>query len=142
MKKTVLTLSVVLSLTGFAFADDAEKDLKKLVGTWQTVSHTADGKETPADMNKGSTVIIDASGKWQALKDGTVVLKGTVKLDPSKSPKAADWSVDDTDIVAKGIYEVDGDNWKHCFSLTERPKAFESKDGSGATNVVLKRIKK
>jgi hypothetical protein len=45
-------------------------------------------------------------------------------------------------MVAKGIYEVDGDTWKHCFSLTERPTEFGSKEGSGVYYIVLKRVKK
>jgi hypothetical protein len=45
-------------------------------------------------------------------------------------------------MVAKGIYEVDGDTWRHCFSLAERPTEFGSKEGSGVHYVVLKRVKK
>ena len=45
-------------------------------------------------------------------------------------------------MMAKSIYEVDGDTWKHCFSLTERPTEFGSKEGSGVYYVVLKRVKK
>ena len=142
MSKEILSLAVVLAVAGFTAADDAEKDLKKLTGTWQSVSHSADGKKMTDDEIKGMTIVIDAAGKWEALKDGTVALKGTVKLDPSKSPKSADWAIDGTDMVVPGIYEVDGDNWKHCFHLTERPKAFESKENSGVNYVVLKRVKK
>ena len=88
------------------------------------------------------TVVIDASGKWEAFKDGTSLIKGTVKLDPSKKPKTADWAVEGTDIVAKGIYEVDGDKLKHCYSLKDRPTEFASKSGSEVTNAVTKRVKK
>ena len=126
MKKLLLSLAVVLTAAGLRAGDDAEKDLKKLAGTWEEVSHVADGKAMTADELKGTTVVIDASGKWEAFKDGTSILKGTGKLDPAK----------------KAIYEVDGDTWKHCFSLAERPTAFESKEGSGVHYVVLKRVKK
>ena len=142
MTKLLLSLAVVLAAAGLGAGDDAEKDLKKLTGTWEEVSHVADGKAMAADELKGMTVVIDASGKWEAFKDGTSFLKGTSKLDPAKKPKAADWAIDGTDMVAKSIYEVDGDTWKHCFSLTERPTAFESKEGSGVHYVVLKRVKK
>jgi uncharacterized protein (TIGR03067 family) len=142
MKKLMLSLIVVLVAVGLATGDDAEKDLKKLVGTWEEVSHTADGKAKTADELKGHTVVIDASGKWEAFKDGTSVLKGTVKLDPAKKPKAADWTIEGFDMVAKGIYDVDGDTWKHCFSVAERPTEFGSKEGSGVYYIVLKRVKK
>ena len=142
MIRLLLSLAAALMAGGVGIADDTEKDLKKLTGTWEEVSHTANGKAKPADEVNGHTVVIDASGKWEAFKDGTSFLKGTGKLDPAKKPKAADWAIDGSDMVAKGIYEVDGDTWKHCFSLTERPTAFESKEGSGVHYVVLKRVKK
>jgi uncharacterized protein (TIGR03067 family) len=142
MKKLLLSLAVVLTGACVGIADEAEKDLKKLTGTWEEVSHIADGKAKTADEVKGSTVVIDASGKWEYFKDGTSQLKGTVKLDPAKKPKAADWTIEGSDMVAKSIYEVDGDTWKHCFSLTERPTEFGSKEGSGVYYVVLKRVKK
>ena len=142
MTKLLLSLAVVLTAAGLGAGDDAEKDLKKLTGTWEEVSHVADGKAMTADELKGTTVVIEASGKWEAFKDGTSIVKGTGKLDPAKKPKAADWAIEGTDMVAKGIYEVDGDTWKHCFSLADRPTAFESKEGSGVHYVVLKRVKK
>ena len=43
---------------------------------------------------------------------------------------------------ALGIYEVNGDTWKHCFALDKRPTEFGSKEGSGVTYIVLKRVKK
>ena len=142
MTKAVLSLTVMFVATGTLLADDAAKDLKKFVGTWQEVSNISDGKERPADDVKGSTVVIDASGKWEALKDGTVYLKGSVKLDPSKKPRAADWTVEGFDKPVLGIYEVDGDTWKHCFAIGKRPTEFGSKEGSGVTYIVLKRVKK
>jgi uncharacterized protein (TIGR03067 family) len=142
MSKLLWSLTLVLVSASLGIADDAEKDLKKLVGTWEEVSHVADGKSKPADEVKGTTVVIDAGGKWEAFKDGTSILKGTVKLDPSKKPKAADWAIEGSDMMAKGIYDVDGDTWKHCFSLNDRPTEFGSKEGSGVYYIVLKRVKK
>jgi uncharacterized protein (TIGR03067 family) len=142
MTKSLLSLALAFAFSGIAVADDAEKDLKKLVGTWREISHTADGKELPADEIKDSTVVIDEKGNWQALKDGAVILKGTGKLDPSKSPRAADWTVEGFDMPVLGIYEVDGDTWKHCFATGKRPTEFASKEGSGVNYIVLKRVKK
>ncbi len=142
MTKALLSLSLLLVVAGTLRADDADKDLKKLVGTWQEVSNTSDGKERPAADVKSATVVIHADGTWEALKDGTVYLKGSVKLDPSKKPRAAEWTVEGFDMPALGIYEVKGDTWKHCFALGKRPSEFGSKEGSGVTYIVLKRVKK
>lgn len=142
MTKLLLSLAVVLTAAGRGAGDDAGKDLKKLTGTWEEVSHTADGKAKSADEVKGHSVVINAAGRWEAFKDGTSLLKGTVKLDSAHQPRAADWAIEGSDTAAKGIYEVDGDTWKHCFSLTARPTAFGSKEGSGVYYIVLKRVKK
>lgn len=142
MTQKLLALALVLAAAATLRADDADKDLKKLVGTWQEISHISDGKEKPADEIKGATVVIDASGKWEALKDGTAFLKGSVKFDPSKKPRAADWTVEGLDKPVLGIYEVDADTWKHCFALETRPTEFASKEGSGVNYIVLKRVKK
>ncbi len=142
MMKPLLTLAVVLAAAGMLAADDAANDLKKFVGTWEEVSNTSDGKKRADDEVKGSRVVIDASGKWEYSKDGTVMLRGSVKLDPSKSPRAADWSVEGLEKPALGIYEIDGDTWKHCFHFEKRPTEFASKEGSGVTYIVMKRVKK
>src|SRR5262245_26726163 len=142
MMKSLLALTLAFAAAGTLAADEAEKDLKTLVGTWEEVSQVADGKKKSADEIKGSTVVITADGKWEALKDGSVFLKGSVKLDPSKSPRAADWKVEGFEKPVLGIYEVDGDTWKHCFAIDKRPTEFASKEGSGVTYIVLKRVKK
>jgi len=139
--KSLYTL-IAMVMVSSAFADDTEKELKKMAGTWECTSQTRDGTKSGADEIKGLTVVIEASGKWEAFRDGTSILKGTVKIDPSKKPKTADWAVEGTDIVAKGIYDVDGDSFKHCFSLKDRPTEFASKAGSEVTNAVFKRVKK
>src|SRR5262245_51285811 len=142
MTKSLLSLAFIFVAAGTLAADEAEKDLKKLVGTWEEVSNIADGKKKSADEIKNSQVVITADGKWEASKDGTVILRGSVKLDPSKSPRAAEWKLEGFDMPVFGIYEVDGDTWKHCFALEKRPTEFGSKEGSGVTYIVLKRVKK
>ena len=148
MKTTVLALVAVASAAGACAADDdpAKKDLKALEGTWQYTSQVEDGKEADKEQVKAVTVTVTADGKWEAKHEGTVFLAGTVKLDPSKTPRAADWAITtEGDLKGKtalGIYDVDKDTWKHCFAFDKRPGKFESKEGSKVTNAVLKRVKK
>jgi uncharacterized protein (TIGR03067 family) len=148
MKTTLLAL-VAATATAVAFAaDDAQvkKDLKALEGTWQYTSQVDNGKETEKEKLKAVTVTITADGKWEAKQEGKVFLEGTVRIDPSKKPKAADWKITtEGDLKGKsalGIYDVDKDTWKHCFSFDKRPEKFESEEGSKVTNAVLKRVKK
>ena len=146
--KTALLALVAVAATAVAFAEDdqAKKDLKALVGTWQYTSQEADGKETDKESLKAVTVTVTADGKWEAKHKGKTFLEGTVSLDPSKKPRAADWTITtEGDLKGKtalGIYDVDKDTWKHCFSFGKCPEAFGSKEGSKITNAVLKRVKK
>lgn len=146
--KTALLALVAATAAAVAFADDdqAKKDLKALAGTWQYTSQEEDGKDTDKDLLKAVTVTIAPDGKWEVKQDGKTFLEGTVRLDPSKQPKAADWTITtEGDLKGKtalGIYDVDENTWKHCFAFDKRPDKFESKEGSKVTNAVLKRVKK
>src|SRR3954465_8476603 len=148
MKKALMVLAA-LATCAVVFAregDQAKDDLKALAGTWEYVSQTDDGKETDKEALKGIRLTVTAEGKWTLKKDDTAILEGRGKLDPCKKPKAPDWAVttegDLKGKVARGIYDVDKDTWKHCFSFDRRPAKFGSKEGSKVTNAVLKRVKK
>jgi uncharacterized protein (TIGR03067 family) len=147
--KTALLALVALAATAVAFAaddDQVKKDLKALAGTWEYTSQVADGKKTEKEKLKGMKVTVTTLGKWELKKDDKVLLEGTVKLDPSQKPRAADWKIttagDLKDRTALGIYEVSKDTFKHCFASDKRPEKFESKAGSKVTYAVLKRPKK
>jgi uncharacterized protein (TIGR03067 family) len=146
MKTALLALAALTAAAATAKDDDqAKKDLKALAGTWEYASQVEDGKETEKDKLKGVRIAVTAEGKWALKKDDTVILEGTAKLDPSKQPKAADWTITTEGALkgktALGIYDVDGDTWKHCFSFDKRPETFESKEGSNVNDAVLKRVK-
>lgn len=146
--KTGLLALVSVATTAVALADDEQvkKDLKAFEGTWQYTAQEADGKETDREMLKAVTITVAPDGKWEVKHEGTTFLAGTVKLDPSKKPKAADWTITTEGELkgktALGIYDVDKETWRHCFGFDKRPEKFESKDGSKVTNAVLKRVKK
>jgi hypothetical protein len=57
-------------------------------------------------------------------------------------PAGGRLAIEGLDMTALGMYQVDGDTWKHCFALGNRPTEFGSKEGSGVTYIVLKRVKK
>jgi len=143
MKRLVLALAVVVACpVAFAADDDqAKKDLKALQGTWKLVKSTQNGKEKDKDEIAGLTVVIK-DDKWEVKKDGTTFLSGTVKLDTSKKPKAADWTVKELeDKVAPAIYKVDKDSFHNCYHGDTRPEKFESKEDSKVVYDVYERVK-
>ena len=144
MKRAFALMAVAL-LLGADGKDDVKKDRKKLEGTWQVVTEVVDGNDRPEDEVKNLKVFFDADGNWRAENDGKVIFKGTSVIDPSKKPKAIDYTLTSDEgkgTVAKAIYEVDGDSFKHCWVVNkDRPTEFESKAGSGWVYATLKRVK-
>jgi uncharacterized protein (TIGR03067 family) len=125
--------------------DAVKADKEKLQGTWQLVSSIGNGEKTPEDIAMRKRVII---------KDDTITEKEgektinevTFKLDATKKPRAIDATPpgeSGKDKTFLGIYSLEGDTLKFCFTLPgqERPSDFTSDPGSGWTLNVLKREK-
>jgi uncharacterized protein (TIGR03067 family) len=122
--------------------EDAKKDKEKLTGTWTVVSATQSGKE--AENAKDGTVVFEGDN-ITATVDGKEH-KLTFKIDPDKKPKTIDLTPSDgpeKDKVHEGIYSLEKDELKICFAKpgAERPKEFESKEGSEIMLIVLKKSK-
>lgn len=125
--------------------DDIKKELDPLQGTWVAVSLERDGKALPEDQLKILTRTVKGD-QYVITRSGETVGKGSFKVDPTKKPKTIDITRDEAkDGVILGIYELDGDKYKICYSAPgskERPKEFAAKEGSGNTLAVWKRDKK
>jgi uncharacterized protein (TIGR03067 family) len=143
MKKLCAVLTVVL-LVAADKKDDAKKDEEKLQGTWTYVSFEMNGVTMPEEERKRMSITY-RDDKWE-IKDGDkVVLTGTQKLDPSKTPHEIDSTVTEGEgkgTTMLGIYELKGDTFKVCFDPTgkERPNSFKPKEGQFAG--VIERKKK
>jgi uncharacterized protein (TIGR03067 family) len=123
-------------------------DKQAIQGTWKTVSSEMNG-----------VPIVGAKG-WQTFSAEEVTFvcangeqgvgKATYKLDPAKNPKEIvmcltvklkDFAPVDT--FSKGIYQLDGDALKICWSVggAEAPKDFTTEIGSGRILTVYRRVK-
>jgi uncharacterized protein (TIGR03067 family) len=130
-------------LLAAAPGDAAKEELDKLQGEWVLASGERDGKETPAEEAEKLTRIVKGD-QYTLLRDGKVVARGTLQVDPTKKPRTID--VKRTEEGAHrmlGIYELDGDTQKVCFSAPgkDRPTEFSAKAGSGNLLSVWKRKK-
>jgi uncharacterized protein (TIGR03067 family) len=115
---------------------EAAAELEKFQGTWTLTQHEigAPAKEPPVGK-------LEITGeKYKFTIDGQVTL-GTLRLDPTKSPKHID-AVIDTGVLP-GIYELDGDVQKSIFAQPGRPRPteFTAKMGAGHQLFVFKRQK-
>lgn len=123
----------------------AQDDLKKLQGTWQCVSMEREGEEVPPEAVKGTLVQYE-DDRVTLYREGEIFRRGIVTLDPMKSPKKVNtWDLSGPyeDQTVPGIYDVDGETLRLCFSRpgAERPTEFSSKKAPGFLSCVYKRKK-
>ncbi len=142
----VLVPALLCAIVRCSAAADAKDDLGKLQGEWSAVSGEMDGKPLPdAYVKNGQRILKD---KDLTVRFGDFIfLKATVSMDATKEPAEIDYVIaegPDKGKVRKGIYELDGDTFKSCMGLPDkpRPRTFEGKQGDGQTYSVWKRQKK
>jgi uncharacterized protein (TIGR03067 family) len=134
-----------LALVGCnATADDAKEEFKALEGTWELIFFERDGKEVKL---QDDTKTINTGDKFVVKRGEETIAAGTMKLDPSKKPKASETTYTeglDRGETFKGIYQIDGDTMKFCRAGSPddaRPTEFQTKPESGQFVAVYKRTK-
>ena len=146
-QKTLLIgiAALAVSLASAEDSDAVKKDLAALQGEWTMVSGSADGQPMPPEMIKQMKRVCKGAETTTTM-NGQIFLKAKITIDPTKKPKTIDYQMLEGFTKGKtqlGIYEVEGDTFKSCFSKpdTERPADFSSKEGEGRTLSVWKRQK-
>ena len=113
-------------------SDDAvKKELKLFQGKWEaTFAQGPDGKEsTNVELQLTS---LEVDGDKFTMKTGSLTVKGTLAIDPTKKIKTIDiFFGDSKDPALRGIYEIKGDTRRSCFALPEkdRPTEFRKEKG-------------
>lgn len=130
-----------------ASAEDAQTELKALVGKWKAVAMEAGGQELPKESVPDFTFTVGAGGKSVA-KTPQHDDKAVITVDPKKDPKRIDNLHESGASKGKkqyGIYKLEGDKWTVCMTLpgveaSARPKDFSTK---GTANVlfIFERVK-
>ncbi|MDB6109151.1 MAG: hypothetical protein JWR69_901, partial [Pedosphaera sp.] len=105
-----------------------------------------DGQPFSADFMKDSKRVAKGDETTVTIQ-GQLFMKAKFTLDPSKNPKTIDYSVTGGPYEGRtqlGIYELDGDQVKYCFSSPGKPRPtdFTTKPHDGRTSTVWKREKK
>ena len=153
MRIAFAVLAAFLLFSGAARTDDVKsnpeqvkKDLAALEGEWSMVSGERDGQALPEDAVKTFKRVV--KGDETTVSNGDqVFMKAKFKIDSSKKPKTIDYTLlegPNKDKKVLGIFEIDGDTAKFCFSGPdkERPTDFTAAAGSGRTLSTWKKNKK
>ena len=135
-----------LSRAWGAETESSKKDLAQLQGEWSMASGIRGGQALPNEMLKNSRRVCKAD-ETTVVIGGQLLMKARFTLDASKKPKTIDYQITDGTNAGKtqlGIYELEGDTVKFCFSAPgkERPTDLSSKAGDGRTVSVWNRDKK
>lgn len=143
-----------ISISHAADDDALKAGLKALEGKWEVTSCQKDGEDLD--------IILKLGIKFE-FKDHNLEVTGSdpnfepqkrfIKLDVSTTPKLMDIAdkaeeLKDGTKLLEGLYSVEGDTFKFCFQMDgdqpakgKRPGALESKAGSGALLLTLKKVK-
>lgn len=123
----------------------AKKELEAFQGTWTMLSLEVDGQPVAEENVKRFKLRI-AGDQWTVFVDDKPAVHFTLKVDPTKTPKALDL----TQVVDvkkpqtfHGIYDLDKGTLKLCRRLEaakERPTQFVTQPKSGLLLVVWKRV--
>jgi uncharacterized protein (TIGR03067 family) len=127
--------------------DDAQKDLKKLQGTWTIVAVEVNGEKMSDEDSKNVGTKMTLKGDKYSIEGGERNHTGTFKVHPDKKPKAMDCMPDAGDLKGKtiqAIYEIKGDKVKICYDISckTRPEEFATKDKEGYVLIEYQRAKK
>jgi uncharacterized protein (TIGR03067 family) len=144
---TTLLVGLALAVGAPGLKDEPKKEAS-IVGEWVGVKATAGGKDRPVPAG-GISFTFTADGKF-IVKEGKKEKpdEGTYKLDAKKDPAEIDImppAEREKQGKIEGIYKLDGDELQLCFGRgpgAERPKKFESPEGSAVMLMTLKRAKK
>lgn len=146
-----MALAVGLALSTTASRVIGADDLDKLHGSWKMVSAERHGKPLPKEEFDNNVVVKHTKDtgqghKFVVMRGDVVVAEGTMKHVKSGKPNHYDATFSKG--VAKGetvhgIYELDGDTLKVCWSAPgkDRPSEFASAENDGRTVRSYKREK-
>lgn len=136
MCRSIITLLISLGSLAVAVAapvENGEQELLQFQGNWKAVSLQFPSGKQPSDEDIQKTHLVIDGNKF-SLSSKEWKISGTFAIDPTKCPKTIDAILvadDGRETSFLGIYQMQGDVRKSCFSLPgkERPREFTSGQG-------------
>src|SRR5262249_45375985 len=122
-------------------------DAEKLRGVWEIDRMEFAGQER----RPGNMRMVFDDGRCKLVDQGGNALEMFFQLDPNRKPRTIDleYSVNNEKVIGRGIYSLEGDTLKICYShsypsrerLPERPSQFVTRRNTKETLFILQREK-
>lgn len=140
---TVLFLTATLIRTDDPKPADVKNATEALQGEWKAKSIVKDG--FPESDVKSAFLKVEGNKLTIGMQKREST--STFTIDPSKSPKEINVTVDDKKkVISQGIWKIEGDNLTICLCLTpdpsQRPKEFRSEKDSRYILFVFEKVRK
>jgi len=116
-------------------SNEFSEEMDRLQGTWKQIGYERDGVTEPLDelgWEPRSTFVGDTF--FVTLADGSIPIRGTYKIDPTRNPKTVDWTDttgEDAGKTLLAIYRLEEDLFTFCavYPGLERPTEFRTRPG-------------
>jgi uncharacterized protein (TIGR03067 family) len=145
--RLVMPRSLILLAVPLLFGADAAKnvvvinDHELLQGDWKAARGWRNGAPLPKD--ETDRVGLQFTETKLIVKDHGHDEDATFTLDPQQSPAHIDFEMKNVGMKFQGIYQMDGDFLKLCFSRNgKRPVSFDTKQGADTVLIEMRKVTK
>jgi uncharacterized protein (TIGR03067 family) len=118
-----------------SLADAIAEEMARFQGTWRQTGYERDGNPEPLDEQGWEPrVTFTGDAFVVTLADGSIPIRGTYEIDPTRDPKTVDW-MDSIGVDAGkrllAIYTLQADRLVFCATHPggERPTEFKTRPG-------------
>jgi uncharacterized protein (TIGR03067 family) len=115
--------------------DCIEGELERFQGTWKQIAYERDGVTEPLDEQGWDPITTFTGSEFVVtLADGSIPIKGTFRIDPTRNPKTVEWMDtigEDAGQTLLAIYALEDDRLIFCAAYPglERPREFRTRPG-------------
>lgn len=115
--------------------EDVEAELKRFQGSWKQIAYERDGVTEPLDEQGWDPSTRFTGDEFVVtLADGSIPIRGTYTIDPTRNPKTVDWTDtigEDAGKTLLAIYALEEDRLIFCAAYPglDRPGEFKTRPG-------------
>lgn len=134
MRHTLILVLLFFGTGLLTAGGDAKTDLKAMAGSWKATIIEIDGKPAEEKEKDAPIKLVIKEDKFTVFVGDKVMMSGTTKLNPAKTPKEIDAEQTEGPYkgkTQKGLYEFKGMEMRVIFAEpgNDRPTSFKTRAG-------------